>query len=146
MHAMFPPQQRKPYLADKQKFYKPTINKSIEGFVQEVASAEDIDGKIESLLEEYSKVGDNVQPRIFKNLSFVDGKYSVVFNEYYFAFNDILLAIDCCFKLFFVFNVQYPFESTRFWKFIAHFFYGIAVNDRDVISVAQEFRHILNSK
>lgn len=140
---MFPPTQKKSYKNDKKKFYKPSIGQSISGFIEVVDNAEDIKERLVQLETEYLKVGLSIQPRIFKMLNYDDGKYAVIYNEYYFGFNDILLAIDCCFKMFFVFHLEYQFESQRFWKFIANFFFNIKVSDTEVTSVTKEFRHFL---
>lgn len=112
----------------------------MDGFVQLIASAECIKPKLIELQQENAKVGLKVQPKIFKMEHFTDEKYAVVYKDYYFAFNDILLAIDCCLKLCFVFNVQYPFKALRFWKFVAHFFYNMNTDDVDVISLTKEFK------
>lgn len=61
IHAMFPPTQRKAYATDKKNFYKPSIEKSIEGFVGVVENAEDIRGKLVELEKENQKVGLCVQ-------------------------------------------------------------------------------------
>lgn len=143
MHSLFPPTQKKSYKTDRKKFYKPSICQSISGFVEIVDNAEDIKDRLLQLEAEYLKVGLSIQPKIFKILNYEDGKYAVTYNEYYFGFNDILLATDCCFKMFFVFNLEYQFESQRFWKFIANFFFNIKVNDTEISLVTKEFRNFL---
>lgn len=109
---MLPPVQRRAYVVGQtKKFYKPSIEQSVSGFVQIVPSAEDIDQKVEDIAEQNQKVGLEVQPKNFKMKTYTEGKYTVVYNDYFFKFNDILLAIECCFQLFFVFNAEYPFKS-----------------------------------
>lgn len=142
MHAMFPPKQRKAYPENKHKFFKPSIMQSIEAFVQIINSAEDIKEKLIELRQQYGKVGLSLQPKIFKIRNYDDGKYVVIYKEYYYSFNEFLLAVDCCFKLFFVFNAEYPFESIRFWKFVSIYFYNLPADDRDVISAVKEFKLI----
>lgn len=145
MHAMFPPKQKVSYKDNKKKFYKPSIEQSIQGFIHTINSAEDIQEKVAELRQEYDKVNLKLQPMIFKMINFIDGKYAVVYNDYYFGFNDILLAVDCCFKMFYVFHLEFQFESIRFWKFLANFFYNIQVDDRSVLSVTKEFKQFLKS-
>jgi hypothetical protein len=54
------------------------------------------------------------------------GYYTVIENHKY-LFQSIFSAFDACFKSFWVFNLEYPIESARFWFIVQHFCYKIAL-------------------
>lgn len=69
MYAMFPSEQRKAYPDNK-------------AFVQIVNNSEDIKEKLIELRQQYAKVL-SFQPKIFKIKNYVDGKYEVIYKEYF---------------------------------------------------------------
>jgi hypothetical protein len=55
----------------------------------------------------------------------------ISFDDEKFAVESLSKAIDACFKLYLVFNAQYPQESIHIWTFIQKWFYQIhAKSDR----------------
>lgn len=144
---MFPPTQRKSFIDNKKKFYKPSIEQSINGFVEEVSQEEAIRLKIQEMDIKNEKVGITAYPKIFKieNVRDENGKYIVTYKECYYKFKSIVKAVDCCFKMYFVFNIDYAFQAARFWKFVAHFFYEFDVDDVFVKSVISTFNKYLKT-
>lgn len=49
----------------------------------------------------------------------------VYFDELKYKFFSIVKAIDMCFKIYHVFNIEYPLESTHVWLFIQRYYYNI---------------------
>jgi len=81
--------------------------------------------EMESKLEKLAMKGP-IQPCILVVGSLLDPKQIMVFfdNIKYKMFSAVK-AIDICFKIFHVFNVEYPIESNDVWLFIQTFFYNI---------------------
>lgn len=87
--------------------------------------------EVEEMIKRKYNVGDTIQPCIIiigtvseplEILVFFDGiKYKVFLS---------IKALDICFKIFHVFNIEYPFESINVWLFIQKLFYNI-VNKYD---------------
>lgn len=50
---------------------------------------------------------------------------TVFFDDHKYPFLSILSAVDVLFKLFFVFNLEYPAESEIFYSFLQEFIYEI---------------------
>jgi len=49
----------------------------------------------------------------------------VYFDETKYKFFSIVKAMDMCFKIYHVFNIEYPLQSLNVWLFIQRFFYNI---------------------
>ncbi|CAI6372532.1 unnamed protein product [Macrosiphum euphorbiae] len=49
----------------------------------------------------------------------------VYFDESKYVFFSIIKALDMCFKIYQLFNIEYPLESISVWMFIQRFFYNI---------------------
>lgn len=60
-------------------------------------------------------------------------RYVVVINKIEYSFNSVLSAVDCCFKSFWVFNLNYTLECKLVWTFIQLAFYRIK-SENDSIS------------
>lgn len=71
-------------------------------------------------------VGTILEPKEF--LVYLDGhKYQI---------NAFLNAIDVCFKIFNLFNLEYPIESVSVWSFIQKYFYKIKTKtDQQFVTV-----------
>lgn len=62
----------------------------------------------------------------------------VYFDGIKYVINTIIKAIDICFKIFHVFNIEYPIESSNFWLFIQKYYYKIKTKfDKSCIQVNQ---------
>ncbi|XP_029347666.1 uncharacterized protein LOC107882231 isoform X2 [Acyrthosiphon pisum] len=49
----------------------------------------------------------------------------VYFDDVKYKFFSIIKALDICFKIFHVFNIEYPLESQNVWLFIQRYFYDV---------------------
>lgn len=49
----------------------------------------------------------------------------IYFDESKYVFYSIIKALDMCFKIYHLFNIEYPLESKSVWLFIQLFFYNI---------------------
>lgn len=48
---------------------------------------------------------------------------SVYFDDIRYQFLHILRAVDICYKIIYLFDLDFPLESEMFWNFIEHFFF-----------------------
>lgn len=49
----------------------------------------------------------------------------IYFDEIKYKFFSVIKAIDLCFKIYHVFNIEYPIESLNVWLFIQRYFFNI---------------------
>lgn len=102
--------------------WKITIQDSIDSFILFASTLLEFEDKIQKKIAKYSKYNVTLQPLIFyiKNSEkpfgiYLDGKY--------FLFDKLSLAIDLCFKIFFVFDLKYPIQSQFVWNFFGSYVY-----------------------
>lgn len=81
--------------------------------------------QLEDHLEFLTKQKQAIQPFI---LAVGDDIFSikeifVYFDGVRFLFPNFLRAVDICYKIFYVFNLDFPKKSEMFWSFIQTFFY-----------------------
>lgn len=106
------------------KFWKMSISDSIESFLVEVLDSSYVPKKI-NLVKEFC-IWKNLKLQPF--IIFVNStipQFCVVYDGIFYSFNNFLVALDVCFKIFFIFNLEYPKQSYKFWLFIQNFFYKI---------------------
>lgn len=66
--------------------------------------------------------------------------YYVVVDDILYKLNNILQAVDICFKIFMVLDAQYPTECEQIWLFLQQYIYKQqTINDKVIKSVI-EFR------
>lgn len=67
-----------------------------------------------------------IQPCVLVIGSLMDPKQILIyFDNIKYKMFSALKAYDMCFKIFHVFNVEYPIESNDVWLYIQTFFYNI---------------------
>lgn len=110
-------------LNGKKSTSKFTIKDSQESFVYVAVSI----GALEDHIEFLKKRSENVQPFIA-----VIGPTILKFTDIFIYFDGIKLpfktfvrAVDICFKIFYLFNLEYPPASCIFWNFIQNYFYQL---------------------
>lgn len=87
--------------------------------------------EIEEILKRKYNFGDAIQPCIL-----IVGSVSepleilVFFDGMKYKFFSPIKALDICFKIFHVFNIEYPIQSINVWLFIQKLYYNI-VNKYD---------------
>lgn len=127
LHYSLPPTARVTKRDNKKQFWKPSIGDSISSFVLEVASHDAIESSLQKIKSKYAEYNLNLQPLILiVGQEGTQKEFVTVFDGIFYKFQHFLSAVDCCFKLFFVFNVKYPMESMKVWIFIQQYFYNIA--------------------
>jgi len=118
LHALLPPTVFRTSINSKKK--KSTIKDSQRTFC---VIFEDI-----KELEEYVKDDKiQVQPFIFiiGDDIFNIREFYIYFDNIIYKLHTLLKCIDVCFKIFIVFNMQYPVDCRNVWVFIQHFFFEI---------------------
>lgn len=147
IHHALPPTSRISKKDNKKLFWKPSIGDSISSFILEVASHNNIDTKLEEIKLKYVEYNLNLQPLILVvGEEGAQKEFVTVFDGILYKFQHFLSAVDCCFKLFFVFNVKYPIESIKFWQFMQQYFYKISTqydqSDAKLIILLSELRSL----
>lgn len=144
IHAVFPPAKIL-YSKDKSvKNYKPSVEASFESFLKIVTTASQIKEYLVDREKKMSQYNQKVQPQIFlvQDASQHQGKYVVVYDEYYWRFNEILKAFHTTIEIYFMFNLAYPFESERFYSFMSKYFFGIgSTQDTKMLSIITKLTH-----
>lgn len=105
------------------KNWKPSIGNSIESFVIEINTVAQLLEIVQKKKAFYQKMGFTLQP--FLAFCVVTKQYIVCIDEYFYTFETFLVALDVLFKVFFVFELKYPIECTKFWQFVQTYFYNI---------------------
>lgn len=88
-----------------------------------------------------------VQPFIIitgLSLREIENYYVVVDNVLY-KLDNILTAIDICFKLFMVFDAQYPTECEQVWLYFQQYIYELSTKYDKVIKSVIEFREKIDN-
>ncbi|XP_046801112.1 uncharacterized protein LOC111688897 [Lucilia cuprina] len=115
-HKLFPPQHTITTSPNGEKIRKRySVADSQENFAVLATSNEELETKLKLLQLQ----GRNIQPRLLIIGYLYDIKtIYVYFDRLKFPFLTFLDAFDCLFKLFFVFNVEFPQESEVFYNFV----------------------------
>jgi len=124
MHSLFVPSSRKITRDDsgKKSFVKYSIKDSQNTFII-VASTP---MELEVIIDKLKKQENNIQPCILVVGSLLDPKQILVyFDDIKYKLFTVFKAVDICFKLFHVFNLEYPHESSNVWLFLQNYFYEI---------------------
>ncbi|XP_022177644.1 uncharacterized protein LOC111038726 isoform X1 [Myzus persicae] len=134
LHSVFIPSSRKTTRDENGKISskKFSIRDSQNSFV--------ILGKTSAELEELiSKKNTKIQPCLLIIGEINDPKQIMVyFDGIKYIINTIVKAIEICFNIYYVFNIEYPLESSNFWLFIQIYYFKIkTMYDKPCIQVNQ---------
>jgi hypothetical protein len=128
LNAILAPNERYKYLIEGvSRQYKPTIRDAQESMITLSPTINDFWIKYAALVKRYEIYNWKCQPMIFaigKEYTKIEFIY-VIYDGIYYKFNNLVDAVDLCFKLIWVFNLSYQKESSLVWHFIQDFFYGI---------------------
>jgi len=122
-------------VTNKRRIVKTSISDAKTSFLLQVVSMNDLHVQIQLQIDNAYKKKEKVQPFICIVGADLDGTkdfYVYYFNTYY-KLSNIIRALDTCFKIFQVFNLQYPIQSGLVWTFVQKFIYDIH-NECDVKS------------
>jgi len=82
--------------------------------------------EIEEILKIRKNGKDPIQPRLLIVGTISNpSQIMVYFDESKYIFFSIIKALDMCFKIYHLFNIEYPLESISVWLFIQRFFNNI---------------------
>lgn len=127
LHYVLKPAAAIPITVDRKKsVWRASISDSIQSMVLEVPNLNDLSSFIEERLTKYRQANFPLQPFVF----FIGSVYHpthfyIYFGGEYLKFDNVVSSLDTCFKIYQVFNYNYPKESTLVWIFIQQFFYKI---------------------
>ncbi|XP_022161028.1 uncharacterized protein LOC111027115 [Myzus persicae] len=123
LHGMFAPTSKKVTKDDngKKNLIKLSIKDSQESFMMFGESVE----MMESHLENLKKQCKPIQPFILVvGTIFYIKEILVYFDSVKYKVHSIIRAIEVCYKIFQLFNLQYPPESLVVWLFIQKYFFN----------------------
>lgn len=132
LHAVLQPVRRisikKKKLQTKNEFWRPSIAASQDSFLIHIVSEADVLPTIEKRANMYSEMGLSCQPYIIAvGRSLLELKFFfVVLDNILYKFESFLKALDACFKIHMVLNLNYAVESELVWSFIQKFFFDIS--------------------
>lgn len=90
----------------------------------------DLQETITKRKDEYLSHGATVQPSIFivgENLHNIE-QYFVLVDNIFYTVNNIVKAVDVCFKIFQALHCEYPLACETVWQFIQKGFYKITTS------------------
>lgn len=123
LHSIFIPTSKKvTHDANGKKGYiKFSKKNSQNAFILIKPTAVEMDATLQNM----SNKGP-IQPRVLVLGSLINPKQILIyFDSIKYKMFSALKAYDMCFKIFHVFNVEYPIESNDVWLFIQTFFFII---------------------
>jgi len=106
----------------KKSMIKFSIRNSLNYFRQIAQTAAEMEAQLQIIITGRGPI----QPFILVVGSLLDPKQILVyFDNIKYKMFSVLKAFDTCFKIFHVFNLEYPIESANVWLFIQTYFYNI---------------------
>lgn len=108
----------------------PNKNSSTKKSLEKILVQAEPGAKVQDIVDEISKkdvANKNFNPTIiyYNNDDHIPYKFYVVVNDVMYETQNIVTAVDIFFKIYFVFNLQYPDECKNLLVFIQGFFYNI---------------------
>lgn len=133
LHALLVPTTKKVTLDQngKKSLIKYTIRDSQRSFLCFVKSHEEL----EEHLQDLQNRKENIQPftaLIGENLLH-PCEIILYFDGIKFKFFHIIKAIDICFKIFQLFDFEYPLASSAVWIFLEKYFYKIDTKSKKLV-------------
>jgi len=124
LHSVLIPSSRKVTRDENGK--KSIVKYGIKDSQNSVIKICETASEMETLLKNMVQTEGPIQPCILIVGSLFEPKQIMIYFDTikYMVFT-ILKAFDVCFKIFHVFNVEYPHESEDIWLFLQTFFYDI---------------------
>ncbi|CAH1153273.1 unnamed protein product [Phaedon cochleariae] len=112
----------------KSTTWRPSRLESMEGFITHVRSAAEVEETINRRRDKMAGLKLHLQPFIIivgQTLSDISSYYIIVDKTLY-KVENILSAVDACFKIIHVLNAEYPTESKPIWMFIQLCFFEMS--------------------
>jgi len=124
MHSLFIPTSKKITRDEngKKSVIKYSIKDSQKTFIIEASTLLEL----EVIIEKFKKQENNIQPCLLVVDSLLNPKQILVyFDDVKYKLFSIFKGVNICFKIFHVFNLEYPYESSNVWLFLQNYFYEI---------------------
>ncbi|XP_016659852.1 uncharacterized protein LOC107883741 [Acyrthosiphon pisum] len=124
LHALFAPTSRKLTRDEqgKKNLIKYSIKDSQDSFI---VFGESVD-VMQQHLEQLKSRGDPIQPFILiVGTIFHPKEILVYFDTIMYKVHSILRSIEVCYKIFHLFNLEYPSQSSIVWLFVQKYFFGV---------------------
>eukprot|EP00102_Acyrthosiphon_pisum_P019773 XP_016656983.1 PREDICTED: uncharacterized protein LOC107882702 [Acyrthosiphon pisum] len=124
LHAMLVPTSKTSYIDSEGKrcVIKYSISDSQQSYVLIAQTA----AELEALLNSKKVNGNSIQPCLLIVGTISEpSQIMVYFDNIKYKVFSIVRAIDICFKIFHVFNLEYPIQSLDVWLFIQKFYFNI---------------------
>lgn len=153
LHAILPPTICTSKLKNNRKItFKCTFADSQNSFLHILNQPFELDTSIQLLRERAAKEKQTIQPFLLA----VGGDKDLFQIQEYFTFCDgilckftnIVAAVECCFKTFYVLNISYSKKCYNFWIFVQNIFFELEVDNihttSGMIQVLEDFKSFLN--
>lgn len=124
LHALFAPTSKKVTRDEqgKKNLIKFSIKDSQDSFI---VFGESVD-VMQQHLEKLKSLGDPIQPFILiVGTIFSHKEILVYFDLIMYKVHSILRSIEVCYKIFHLFNLEYPCQSSIVWLFVQNYFFGL---------------------
>ncbi|XP_024868306.1 uncharacterized protein LOC112452371 [Temnothorax curvispinosus] len=111
--------------------WRPTRKEVQDGFLLHIQTYEEFEPLQESKEAKYKKFDLTIQPypMICGDLDNIVTCRIFINNQVY-VLSDPLETVNCCFKIYFVLNADYPPECKHVWTFLQKFVYKIEIKDK----------------
>lgn len=123
-------------IANDKSLSKCTIIDSIESQIKHISCINDLQRSIEEKQNTAFSRKKTVQPFIVvigETLEKIT-EFFVFINNITLPFTNLVTALDFCFKIFFVFNLNYPVESRHIWTLIQRYIFEICSENDENLS------------
>ncbi|KAL5236318.1 hypothetical protein ACI65C_003728 [Semiaphis heraclei] len=124
LHALFAPTSKKVTRDEqgKKNLIKFSIKDSQDSFI---VFGESVD-VMQQHLEQLKSLGDPIQPFILiVGTIFSHKEILVYFDSIMYKVHSIVRSIEVCYKIFHLFNLEYPCQSSIVWLFVQNYFFGL---------------------
>lgn len=124
------------------KSKKFTVEDSQNSLIIHINEAHQLEEKLNAIY------GKKIQPLIIcQGLSIYDFKeIFVYFDNIKYKSENFISALDTCFKIINLFNLNYPIQSKNVWLFIQYYFYNIKFLNDNFNSAITTMKKQLESK
>jgi len=124
LHALFVPTTKKAYIDSNGK--KCLQKFSIKDSQNSLVMVANTSVELEETMKARKQKNIPIQPCMLLVGTITNPSEIIIyFDEIKYKFFSIVKAIDSCFKIYHVFNIEYPIESINVWLFIQHYFFNI---------------------
>jgi len=124
LHALFVPTTKKAYIdsSGKRCLQKCSIKDSQNSLVMVANTVVELEENMKARKQKNIPI----QPCMLIVGTIINPSQIIIyFDEIKYKFFSVIKAIDLCFKIYHVFNIEYPIESLNVWLFIQRYFFYI---------------------